>query len=406
MTIKISPFNGLRPIKRLAHSIVSSSFDNLSEKEIKKASKNISWNFLNILSPETFFPSHSKKQLTNYVRGYLKSMLDNQILVQDEQPSFYIYKLSKDLKTQYGVIASVDINLISKKYILPHEKTFTIKENAILKNIQATKTQVGPVYLTYENKNNLKKIFQKYTRTKPEYFFTSSGETKHSLWIVNKQRDIKFISSQLSQIKKLYIADGHHRFAAISKLFNKTKMKNKNIKSVPLLTALFDQASVKILSYNRLIKLKKNNSREVLGSVENNFRDLKLSKFKKPFKKGEVMLFICNKWYSFNLLNSNSKKNLAHETDIDLINQLIVNKICRINKSEYKKYVNYLPGKFDHKELEKRVRKNEANMAFFVCPMTMHEIMSVSNREATVPQKSTFFDPKLIDGLVNLKMKL
>ena len=115
MTIKISPFNGLRPIKRLAHSIVSSSFDNLSEKEIKKASKNISWNFLNILSPETFFPSHSKKQLTNYVRGYLKSMLDNQILVQDDQPSFYIYKLSKDLKTQYGVIASVDINLRSKK---------------------------------------------------------------------------------------------------------------------------------------------------------------------------------------------------------------------------------------------------------------------------------------------------
>ena len=106
------------------------------------------------------------------------------------------------------------------------------------------------------------------------------------------------------------------------------------------------------------------------------------------------------------MLNSNSKKNLAHETDIDLINQLIVNKICRINKSEYKKYVNYLPGKFEYKELEKRVRKNEANMAFFVCPMTMHEIMSISNREATVPQKSTFFDPKLIDGLVNLKMKL
>ena len=76
-------------------------------------------------------------------------MLDNQILVQDDQPSFYIYKLSKDSKTQYGVIASVDINLRSKKYILPHEKTFTIKENAILKNIQATKTQVGPVYLSY-----------------------------------------------------------------------------------------------------------------------------------------------------------------------------------------------------------------------------------------------------------------
>ena len=106
------------------------------------------------------------------------------------------------------------------------------------------------------------------------------------------------------------------------------------------------------------------------------------------------------------MLNINSKKEFSHETDIDLINLLIVDKICRIKKNEYKNYLNYLPGKFGYKELEKKVRKNEADMAFFVCPMTMHEIMSISNRKATVPQKSTFFDPKLIDGLVNLQMKL
>ena len=118
------------------------------------------------------------------------------------------------------------------------------------------------------------------------------------------------------------------------------------------------------------------------------------------------MLYICNKWFSFNLLNSNFRKNLSHETDIDLINSLIVNKICRIKKNEYKNHINYLPGKYSFNDLEKKVRKNEADMAFFVCPMTMHEIMSISNRKATVPQKSTFFDPKLIDGLVNLQMKI
>jgi uncharacterized protein (DUF1015 family) len=122
--------------------------------------------------------------------------------------------------------------------------------------------------------------------------------------------------------------------------------------------------------------------------------------------KGDVMLFICNKWFTFNLLNNNLKRDLSHETDIDLINLLVINKICRIKKNEYKNYINYLPGKYGPKDLEKKVKKNEADMAFFVCPMTMHEIMSISNRNATVPQKSTFFDPKLIDGLVNLQMKL
>jgi len=406
MAIKISSFTGLRPIKKLAHSIVSSSFDNLSVKEIKKASKNINWNFLNILSPETFFPNHSKKQLTNYVRGYLKSMVDNQILIKDDDPNFYIYKLSKNSRVQYGVIASIEINKKSHKHILPHEKTFTAKENSILRNIESTKTQVGPVYLTYKNKNNLKLLFKRYSLTKPEYSFISSGGTKHSLWITKSSKDRNYISSQLSKIETLYIADGHHRFAAISKLFKKAVQKNKKNKSVPLLAALFDQSSVKILSYNRLIKLKKNNPKEILDIIKRSFANVKLCKFKKPVMKGDVMLFICNKWFTFNLLNNNLKRDLSHETDIDLINLLVINKICRIKKNEYKNYINYLPGKYGPKDLEKKVKKNEADMAFFVCPMTMHEIMSISNRKATVPQKSTFFDPKLIDGLVNLQMKL
>ena len=406
MAIKISSFTGLRPIKKLAHSIVSSSFDNLSVKEIKKASKNINWNFLNILSPETFFPNHSKKQLTNYVRGYLKSMVDNQILIKDDDPNFYIYKLSKNSRVQYGVIASIEISKKSHKHILPHEKTFTAKENSILRNIESTKTQVGPVYLTYKNKNNLKLLFKKYSLTKPEYSFISVGGTKHSLWITKSSKDRNYISSQLSKIETLYIADGHHRFAAISKLFKKAVQKNKKNKSVPLLAALFDQSSVKILSYNRLIKLKKNNPKEILDIIKRSFADVKLCKFKKPVMKGDVMLFICNKWFTFNLLNNNLKRDLSHETDIDLINLLVINKICRIKKNEYKNYINYLPGKYGPKDLEKKVKKNEADMAFFVCPMTMHEIMSISNRKATVPQKSTFFDPKLIDGLVNLQMKL
>jgi|TARA_B110000114_G_scaffold59921_1_gene63613 uncharacterized protein (DUF1015 family) len=406
MAIKISAFTGLRPIKKLAHSIVSSSFDNLSSKEIKKASKNINWNFLNILSPETFFPSHSKKQLTNYVRGYLKSMVDNQILFKDDDPNFYIYKLSKNSKVQFGVIASIEINKQSQKHILPHEKTFIAKENSILRNLESTKTQVGPVYLTYKNKNHLKLLFKKYSTTKPEYFFTSVGGTKHSLWVTKNSKDRNYISSQLLKIETLYIADGHHRFAAISKLFKKTNQKNNKIKSIPLLAALFDQSSVKILSYNRLIKLKKNNSKEILDLIKKSFVAVKQCKFKKPNVKGDVMLYICNKWFSFNLLNSNFRKNLSHETDIDLINSLIVNKICRIKKNEYKNHINYLPGKYSFNDLEKKVRKNEADMAFFVCPMSMHEIISISNRKATVPQKSTFFDPKLIDGLVNLQMKI
>ena len=406
MAIKISAFTGLRPIKKLAHSIVSSSFDNLSSKEIKKASKNINWNFLNILSPETFFPSHSKKQLTNYVRGYLKSMVDNQILFKDDDPNFYIYKLSKNSKVQFGVIASIEINKQSQKHILPHEKTFIAKENSILRNLESTKTQVGPVYLTYKNKNHLKLLFKKYSTTKPEYFFTSVGGTKHSLWVTKNSKDRNYISSQLLKIETLYIADGHHRFAAISKLFKKTNQKNNKIKSIPLLAALFDQSSVKILSYNRLIKLKKNNSKEILDLIKKSFVAVKQCKFKKPNVKGDVMLYICNKWFSFNLLNSNFRKNLSHETDIDLINSLIVNKICRIKKNEYKNHINYLPGKYSFNDLEKKVRKNEADMAFFFFSMSMHEIISISNRKATVPQKSTFFDPKLIDGLVNLQMKI
>ena len=123
MPLKINSFIGLRPIKKLLSTIVSSSFDNLSDKEIKRASRNTNWNFLNILSPKILFPNYSEKQLTKYVRDYLKSMIDNKVLFRDEVPNYYIYKLSKNSKTQYGIIASIEITKQSQKLILPHEET-------------------------------------------------------------------------------------------------------------------------------------------------------------------------------------------------------------------------------------------------------------------------------------------
>ncbi|MGY9025689.1 MAG: DUF1015 family protein [Candidatus Pelagibacterales bacterium] len=404
MPLKINSFIGLRPIKKLLSTIVSSSFDNLSDKEIKRASRNTNWNFLNILSPKILFPNYSEKQLTKYVRDYLKSMIDNKVLFRDEVPNYYIYKLSKNSKTQYGIIASIEITKQSQKLILPHEETFIAKEKAILRNLELTKTQVGPVYLSYENKNDLILLYKRYAKIKPEYFFISEGGTKHSLWATKNDKDRKDIHKALAKIKKLYIADGHHRFAAVTKLLN--RVKNKNIKSIPLLAALFDHSSVNILSYNRLVKLKDNNPEEILHLIKKSFPNLKYSKFKKPNTKGEVMIFICRKWFTFNLLKTTSSTDNSKSTDIDLINKLIINKICRIKKNEYKNHISFLPGKLNYKDLEKKVKNNKTSIGFFVCPMTMHEIMSISNKNAIVPQKSTYFDPKLIDGLVNLEMKL
>ena len=293
MTLSIKPFKALRPKTSLLNKVVMPAFDNLKENELLKIMKNSKWNFLNVISPEAFYPGISKSLSKKHSVEHLSSMIDNNIVFLEKKESYYIYRLKKYNKSQFGVIASVDIKK-NNPLILKHENTLKARSDRILKTIKNTNLQVGPVYLSHNSKTNLKVIYKKISTKKPIYNFKSSGGTLHSLWKIDDEKNFLYIKENLKKIKKLYIADGHHRFSSMEKLQAFYTKKNKSNKSVPLLSVIFDQADVNILSYNKLIKFKKFNYEKFIRNLSKDFSSLSIARFKEPKKRGDVSIY-CNK---------------------------------------------------------------------------------------------------------------
>ena len=403
MSLNIKPFRALRAKNHLVKKVVMPAFDNLNTSDLSKIMKNSKWNFLNVISPEAFYPGISKKLSKKYSLDHLSAMIRENIVFQEDKDSFYIYRLDKYNKSQFGIVASIGINKRNPK-ILKHEHTLEARCDRILRTTKNTNIQVGPVYFSHQCKTNLNSIYKKYQKIKPIYNFQTSGGTIHSLWKVDNKKDMEFIEKNLSKINKLYIADGHHRFSSMEKLYSLYEKKNKTKKSIPLLSVIFDKNNINILSYNKVIKFKKFNYDQFIFLLKKQFKKLDISSFRQPVKRGEVSIYCNDRWHNFNIrINDTLKKSKKTDTEI-LENLVLKNILIKSMRSNILEKI-HVPGKFGFEFLEEKVDLTIADIAFFICPMTMHEIMSVADAGKIVPPKSTFFDPKPIDGLVTLLMK-
>ena len=402
MTLSIKPFKALRSKPSLIKKVIMPAFDNFNSNDLIKIMKNSRWNFLNVISPEAFYPEISKRLSKKHSLDHLSSMIKENIIFLEKKESFYLYRLNKYNKSQYGIVASIDIKK-KNPYILKHENTLKARSDRILRTTKNTNIQVGPVYLSHNYKTDFKFFFTRLSRKKPMYNFKTSGGTTHSLWIIDKDKDIDFVQKNLNKIKKLYIADGHHRFSSMEKLQNIYSKKYKLNKSIPLLSVIFNMNDVNILSYNKLIKFKSFKYEKFISNLTKYFPNLTISKFKAPKKRGDVSIYCNNKWHFLNIRINNKKQ--IKITDSELIEEIILKNILIENTRHKILQKIHLPGKFGYKTIEEKVAKEVADIGFFICPMTMHEIMSVADNGKIVPPKSTFFDPKPADGLVTLLMK-
>ena len=401
MALSVNPFRAFRPQAKRVREVVLPTFDNLTEKQLNKILKESEYNFLNVVSPEAFYPGISKKNSRKHAHDHLNSMIKNKVIFQENDECFYVYHLNKYNKNLYGIVASININKVSKRKILKHEAIYKERSKSILKTIQNTKMQVGPVYLSFKNKLNVDRIINKYKKIKPLYKFKTLGGTTRSLWKVSNVKDIIYIKKEYAKVKQFYIADGHHRFTALEDLLKVTK----NKQSINMLSAIFDQNNINILGFHRIAKVKNYNHKLFISNLERLFSVIKKTKFSLPRKNGALMIYTKAQWYTVDL-TSNINIYKKHETDTDILEKVIIKTIS--NKSSKMKLENLInvPGKSDHKQLSKDVDKGKADIAFFICPLAIKKIMSLADRGKVVPKKSTYFDPKPADGLVNLLMEI
>ena len=403
----IRPFKAVRPSEKVAHLVASVPYDVVNREEAAELAKGNPINFLRVtraeieLKEKTNVYSHEVYQRAKENFDRLKNEAP---LMQDSTPHFYIYKLTMGNHSQAGIAATFSVDDYEKDVIKKHEKTRKVKEDDRTNHIITTEAQTGPVFLTYKSVKEIDLVVNDTIEKKiPIYNFTSQDGIKHEVWILPDDYTNTVIS-EIKKVKNLYIADGHHRAASASRA-QKVKMEqNSNHNGEEeynyFIGVLFPAEQLKILSYNRAIRDLKMDKDEFVEKVKKNFSIEETNSPNPPSEKTFAM-YIDKKWYLLKP-NENIKpgKAVGDKLDVSLLQNYLLHPVLGIEDPRTDTNIDFIGGIRGTEELEKRVDNGKAAVAFSMFPVSVDDLINISDAGETMPPKSTWFEPKLRDGLL------
>ncbi|MCX8473480.1 MAG: DUF1015 family protein [Sediminibacterium sp.] len=404
--ITIKPFEALRPQPQLAKLIASKPYDVLSFDEVKKEVVGNPNSFLYVTRSEVALDKNVdiySNEVYLKAQENLQAFIKRDIIFKESKTCFYIYSLTMGKHIQTGLVCLSSLDDYKNNLIKKHELTRPIKENDRLQHIKFTRAHTGNVFLTYKNVAEIDDIIQKWKTNKtPIYDFIADDQIKHSLWNINEEKIVNLITKLFKEeVPFSYIADGHHRAASAFKYYQSAE--KENIPNAAFfLTTLFPANQLKILPYNRLVLTLNNLSEpEFLKKVEKIFLIEKMSKPVIPEAKGVFGLYLKNQWYRL-IIESNifEKSNLADQLDVAILQNLILDKILGIKDPRSDKNIDFVGGIRPIEDLTNPVNNNQAKMAFTLFPPSVSDMMELADNDQIMPPKSTWFEPKLRDGLL------
>ena len=408
----IKPFNALRPSKESAHLVASVPYDVVNREEAEKLAKGNNLNFLRVTRSEIELdPSidpYSKEV-------YIKAKENMDLLIKqvpfkiDDNPRFYLYRLSMDNRSQIGIAATFSTDDYDNNIILKHEKTRKEKEDDRTNHIVTTGAQTGAVFLTYKGVAGINKIIDEtLEETLPAYDFTTEDEIAHTIWVVPEKYN-EAIINEFSGIKNLYIADGHHRAASAGRA-RKVKMEKNpdhtgNEEYNFFLGVIFPAEQLKILPYNRVVlDVNGKNEEEFLNELGEKFHVGK-SKTKEPGERHSFGMYLKGQWYLLKARDSiiaslSLSDSVGAGLDVSILQDFLLNPVLGIDDPKTNRRIDFVGGIRGSKELEKLVDNGKAAVAFSLYPVSLDDLIKISDAGEIMPPKSTWFEPKLRDGLL------
>ena len=392
----INPFRALRPSKENAPSVAVASTDHLGEDGKKDHLKKNPWSYLNVFDAGN--ESKSKEQF--------ELMKEKSILQKENDTCFYIYKISDQSHEQIGIIGTAKLSAYDNLHIRGHEEIFLERAQKRLKQMDNLNAQIGPIYTIYPDNNELDELLKKEILSQPIYSFEAIDKCKHEIWVLKEDQKIKQICDLFNSINRIYIADGHHRMEALSKLSEFKKHKNPNHTGNEsynyFMVAIFPQSQVRLLDYNRLIKdLYGYSPTDFIKEVKKKFKVKKQSTSFKPNKPQTFGMYIDKQWYSLELKEP-PEQNLFHiiNLDINLLHYYLLEPILGIGDPRYDNRIDFLAGFHGLKTIEDKVNRLEAEVGFSLYATQVQNVISFADKKLNMPPKSTWFDPKPLDGLL------
>ncbi|HMG81811.1 MAG TPA: DUF1015 family protein [Ferruginibacter sp.] len=403
--VTISPFKALRPDAQYAKQVASPPYDVLNSKEAKTEAENNPNSFLHVTKSEIDLPettdSHSQ-EVYEKAKDNLDAFVSRNILFRETKPCYYIYQLIMDERSQTGLVCGSSVNDYESGLIKKHEFTRPEKELDRINHIKITGAQTGNVFLAYKNVAAVDELIAKWKEShSPVYDFVAPDKIQHTIWIVNDDKTIEQITSLFeTKVPCTYIADGHHRAASAAKV--RTGLtKEENVGADFFLTTLFPANELQIMDYNRVIKdLNGFTEEKLVIALQKDFFVEKANKAFSPAVLHEFGMYVNKQWYRLTSKTSSYSTDPIGILDVTILQNNILDPLFNIKDQRTDKRIDFVGGIRGLAELEKRVNSGDMAIAFSLHPVSIQQLFDIADSGNVMPPKSTWFEPKLRDGLL------
>lgn len=402
---KISPFKALRPQAPYAKQVASKPYDVLNSKEAKQEALGNPSSFLHITKSEIDLPEETdlySPLVYQTAKENLTAFISREILFQESKPCYYIYQLIMNNRSQTGIVAVSSVDDYEKNVIKKHEFTRPDKENDRINHIKTTGAQTGNVFLAYRDVNSVNDLIENWKKEKsPVYDFVADDEIRHTIWVINEDKTIELITELFEkEVPCTYIADGHHRAASAAKV-RKTLEGKATTESDFFLTTLFPASQLKILDYNRVVKdLNGFTEQELLNKLKKKFTVDKSNQAVRPSSPHEFGMYLNKSWYKLTSRQGTYQDDPIGILDVTILQNNVLDPIFNIKDQRTDKRIDFVGGIRGLEELEKRVNSGEMAVAFSLYPVSIQQLFNIADSGNVMPPKSTWFEPKLRDGLL------
>ena len=402
----IRPFTALRPRPEHAAAVAAPPYDVLSSEEARVRAAGKPYSFLHISKAEIDLPEdidHYAPEVYAKSAENLQKLIDQGILIREAKPCYYAYRLVMGNHVQTGLIAAASVADYDTNRIRKHEFTRPDKEDDRVRQIEALNAQTGPVLLAHPDSDEAEKLIADATAGTPIADLTADDGIKHTVWLIDDEATIARISAVVGAMPNLYIADGHHRSAAASRVAAARRGKGRPESAEYFLAVIFPARQMRILDYNRVVRDLNGLSVEAfLKAVGERCTVTPSASPVTPERSGTFGLYLDRRWYHLairpELVPADDP---VRRLDISVLSEQILEPILGIADLRRDTRIDFVGGIRGLPELERRVNSGEMAVAFAMYPTQLAELMSVADAGQIMPPKSTWFEPKLADGLAS-----
>ena len=404
----IKPFKAVRPANEYVKMVAELPYDVMNREEAKKIAKGNKYSYLHIDRAEIDLDdkiNEHDEQVYVKAKENLDKFKKENIFVKDKEDAIYIYREIVNDRAQIGIVACVAVDDNLNGVVKKHEYTKPDKELDRTNHIKYCNANTGTVLLTYKENEEIDKIMDYYVYfMNPIYDFKTDDGVTHTVWKVEKERDINNLINEFKKVGNLYIADGHHRCAAAENIALEERRKNPNYTGEEefnyYIAMISPDTNLKVMDYNRVVKdLNNLTEEEFLNKIKEKFILREVKENYKPDKKGHMGMLLNDKWYEIEFGKEYlDKKDVVETLDISILQQYILDEILGIKNPRTDKRIDFIGGIRGAKEIERRV-KEDMKVGFLMYPTHINELISVADANEIMPAKSTWFEPKVRCGL-------